>query len=225
MAKPGKLSKKEESGLCLACAECCKRYSITVLPEEAKKVSKLLGKKEKDFLENDCVISVKLFPKSVQGVLTYPTTFFPKRVYSMLEHELGRGNVPGSFFVVPQVVLKRIPEDGRNICSFLGGENKCEIYPARPEPCRLFPFIAMPGIREQYPFCPVYQRTYRELSKESRTYYKKVKQYFRKVHSKGFSALWKNPSHSGPIFLSDRQIGEVSLEELETMMTKAKRKK
>ena len=225
MNKPKRLSKKEESDLCLSCAECCKRYSITVLPEESKKIAKLLEKKEKDFLENDCVVSAKLFPKSVQGVLTYPTTFFPKRVYSMLERELGRNNVPGSFFVVPQVILMRELEGQRNICSFLGEENKCSIYSARPEPCRLFPFIAMPGIREQYPFCPVYQRTYRDLSKESRAYYKKVKQYFRKVHSKGFSALWESPPLQGPIFLSDKQIGTISLEELETMMAKVKPKK
>ena len=225
MVKPKKLSKKEESDLCLACAECCKRYAITVLPDESKKISKLLGKKEKDFLENDCVISVKLFPKSVQGVLTYPTTFFPKQIYAMLEHEFGRNNVPPSFFIVPQVVLKRYREGERDICGFLGEKNACEIYSTRPQPCRLFPFIAMPGLREQYPFCVVYQRTYKDLSKESCAYYKKVKQYFRKVHLKGFASLWKTPPLAGQIYLNDKPLGGITLEELETMLVKTKPKK
>jgi|GEM_PF-1107521 len=230
MNKTAKLTKSEESSLCLACGECCKRYWITVLPEEATKIAKILDKQKKDFLENDCILQVKLYPKSTPGVLTFPSTFFPKRVFDLLKRN-GAGNHQ-SFFVVPQVVLrreektvfnfieKRTKTEKRNACVFLSPENMCRVYEARPEPCKLFPFIAMPGLREQYPFCGLFKSTQKNLSVESKIYYQKIQTYFRKIDNFGFGFVWRNPPKRGVLFLNETQIGEVSLEELLQMMPK-----
>jgi len=230
MNKVEKLSKKQESDICLSCGECCKRYWITVLPEESAKISKIVKLNKKDFLEKNCLLHVKLFPKSTPGVLTFPTTFFPKRIYELLEGELG--NIPESFFVVPQVVLKReqktvfnfsekkTKQEKRNVCIFLDSSNACAIYETRPQPCRLFPFIAVPGYREQYPFCGLFRKTFRDYSIESRIYYKKVQNYFKKVNENGFSGLWRNPPEKGLLYLQDSFLGEISLDELEEMMPK-----
>lgn len=230
MQTVNKLTKKQESDICLACGECCKRYWITVLPTEANKISKALGKTKKDFLENDCVLNVKLFPKTTPGVLTFPTTFFPKRIFDLVKKEIG--NVQESFFIVPQVVLKREEKktfkfkDNKSIiekrvaCKFIRPENTCEIYEARPVPCRLFPFIAMPGLREQYPFCELFQKTYKDLSIESKIYYSKVQDYFKEVDAKGFENLWHSPPKTGILFIQDKEIGPISIEELSLMMPK-----
>jgi Fe-S-cluster containining protein len=226
----GKLSKKEESDICLSCGECCKRYYITVLPEEATKISKLLGKTKKDFLENDCVLNVKLFPKTTPGVLTFPSTFFPKRIYEMIKKE--NPLVSESYFIVPQIVLKREEKktfkfkngksiiEKRNACKFIKPENACMIYEARPAPCRLFPFIAMPDLREQYPFCELFQRTNKNYSIESKIYYSKVQDYFKEVDLKTFLSLWRNAPKTGVLFLQEKEIGNISLEELNQMTPK-----
>ncbi len=213
-----KLSNKEESDICLTCGECCKRYWITVLPEEAKRISKKMKKTQKSFLENDCVLLVKIYPKSVKGILTFPTTFFPERIFTELKKELGL--VSESFFIVPQVVLRRDISEvgGKKICSFLKEDNSCTIYSSRPEPCKLFPFIAVEGIREQYPFCGLYQKTFKNLSSDSSKYFKKVKSYFKKVNDKSFMGVWKNPPKSGALYLADKYICDLSLSELNLML-------
>ena len=225
--KAKNLTKQQESKICLSCGECCKRYWITVLPEEAKKVVRLKGMQLREFLENDCILNVKLYRKTTPGVLTYPTAFFPKRIYELLKKELGL--VPQSFFVVPQVVLKReekivfnflnkkSKKEMRSACVFLKPENVCGIYEARPEPCKLFPFIAMPDFREQYPFCLLYLKSSKDYSIESRIYYKKVQHYFKKVHESGFLGLWRHPPLTGLIFLGEKQIGKITLRELMEM--------
>jgi hypothetical protein len=80
----------------------------------------------------------------------------------------------------------------------------------------------MPGFREQYPFCELYQKTFKDLSTESGIYYKKIQGYFKRVGEKGFSAYWRTPPALGVLFLQEKQIGEISLKELEDMMPKRK---
>ncbi|MFA5930914.1 MAG: YkgJ family cysteine cluster protein [archaeon] len=230
MNKQPKLSKKEESDSCLACGECCKKYWITVLPNESDKISKELGISKKEFLEKNCVLHVKLFPKSTPGVLTFPSTFFPKRIFDLLKKEFG--NFPESFFIVPQVVLKReekitfsfkekkSKQEKRLACSFIDATNACSIYPVRPAPCRLFPFIAVSGFREQYPFCELFSKTFKDYSIESKIYYAKVQGYFKEVNDKTFTKLWKSPPKKGIFYLQDKYLGEINLSELEEMMPK-----
>ena len=225
-----KLTKKQESDTCLACGECCKRYWITLLPNEANKISKVIKSTRTNFLENNCVLHVKLFPKSTPGVLTFPSAFLPARIYKLIEKEFPA--VPESFFIVPQVVLKReekntfnfkeakTKKENRNACMFIDAVNACSIYEARPEPCKLFPFIAVAGFREQYPFCDLFQKTFKDYSIESRIYYKKVQEYFKEVNDKTFTKLWRTPPAKGIFYLQDKFLGEITLEELEQMMPK-----
>jgi Fe-S-cluster containining protein len=228
MSKLPKLSKKAESDLCLACGECCKRYWITVLPEEATRIAALQKKTKREFLEEDCVLHVKLYPKSTPGVLTFPTTFFPKRIYELLKQNMGL--VPESFFVVPQVVLMReeknvfnftqgrTKNEERIACTFLSAENLCAIYESRPGPCKLFPFIVMPGYKEAYPFCELFAQTEKDLGVESRIYYTKIQSYFKRIDTSSFKFIWRTPPKKGILFLQDKQIGEITLDELYKMI-------
>lgn len=225
-----KLSKKEESNLCLECGECCKRYWITILPTEAIKLAAELKITKKEFLEKYCMLNVKIYPKSTQGILTYPSVFFPEKIINLIKKK--SFSIPTSFFIVPQIVLKReevltqtffnnqVKREKRNACIFIDAKNACAVYTTRPAPCRLFPFIAMPDLREQYPFCKLYQKTSKNLSIESKTYYGKIQDYFKEVDKKSFLGLWRFAPKKGTLFFSDSELGEITLEELITMMPK-----
>ncbi|MGI6589403.1 MAG: YkgJ family cysteine cluster protein [Candidatus Iainarchaeum sp.] len=233
MKKDTKLSnsiKKKESNLCLECGECCKRYWITVLPSEVDGILKELKITKKKFLEGYCELNVKIYPKSTIGVLTYPSTFFPKRIIRLIKKN--SFHIADSFFVVPQVVLKREnkltqtffnnenKKEFRKACIFLEKNNFCKIYSKRPTPCKLFPFIAMPDLREQYPFCKLFQTSQKDFSLESKKYYSKIQKYFREVDKKSFKSIWVNPPKSGELFYSETFIGKISVEELIEMMPK-----
>lgn len=223
-----KLSKKEESDLCLECGECCKRYYITVLPTEVTKLANELNITKRKFLEEYCMLNVKIYPKSTEGVLTYPSVFFPSKIIQQIKKK--NFLVANSFFIVPQIVLKREEvithtffnnkekREKRNACIFIDAKNMCKVYQARPTPCRLFPFIAMPDLREQYPFCKLYQMTEKNLSIESKNYYSKVQDYFKEVDKKSFLSVWHYAPKKGILFFSDSEIGEITIEELIEMM-------
>lgn len=210
-----KLSPKQESIICLSCGECCKRYSITILPNEVEKIAKILKISKKRFLEEHCELFVKVFPKSTPGLLTYPTTFFPKRVGEMLSTDLSY--LPPSFFVLPQIALKR----SEGICRYLDKKNRCEIYSQRPFPCKIFPFMFVPGYEEQYPFCELFKKETKDYSTISKKYSKELKKYFKEVDKKGFEKVWKFPPKQGKFFLNELLVGGLTLKQL-TKMTKFK---
>ena len=207
------LTKKQESDLCLACGECCKRYSITILPDEVAKLSKKLKITQKEFLEKHCELFVKVYPKSTAGILTFPTVFFPKTIGNLLSKDLNI--LPTSFFVVPQITLKR----KKGICRYLNKDNTCQAYKERPEPCKLFPFMVLPGYEENYPFCELFRKTDKDVSKKTRAYSKKVKQYFETVDKKGFTKVWKHYPTNGKFFLNELLLGEITINDLLEMMS------
>ncbi|MDD4250950.1 MAG: YkgJ family cysteine cluster protein [Candidatus ainarchaeum sp.] len=206
------LSPKEESVICLNCGECCKKYSITILPKESKKISKFLKISNKKFLQEKCELFVKIYPKSTPGLLTCTTCFFPKKIGLMIDSILSYP--PHGFFVVPQIILKRI--DGN--CEFLLQGNKCKIYSKRPFPCKVFPFMVVPGYEEQYPFCELFKKSGKDNVKKSRLFSKKITEYFKTVDKIGFEKTWKYFPNNGKLFLSDELIGEISFKQLKTML-------
>lgn len=211
------LTKKEESDICLSCGECCKRYSITILPGEVAKIAKKLKISKKKFLEEKCELFVKVFPKTIPGILTSPTAFFPKKIGDLLYNEFSY--VPAGFFIVPQITIKR-KENAH--CQFLNKDNTCRIYNERPSPCKLFPFMVMPGYEENYPFCELFKKTTKDYSKQSIKFQKEITSYFREVDEKGFDKVWKNLPKKGKFFLNDSLIGEITDKQILKMLKKKK---
>jgi uncharacterized protein len=78
---------------CLQCANCCKNYSPRFKMPDIKRISKFLGMKEGELIDN----------------------------YLVMDNE-------GDY------VTKQKP------CPFLGADNFCSIYEARPSDCHRFPY-------------------------------------------------------------------------------------
>lgn len=209
------LTKSQETKICLSCGECCKRYNITLLPREVLVLAKKLKISKKNFLENNCELFVKVFPKTIPGILTCPTTFFPKKIGDLLYNEFNY--VPAGFFIVPQITLKR-KENG--CCEFLNDDNSCQVYKERPTPCKLFPFLVAPGYEENYPFCELFHKTYKNYSKESRKFQKEISSYFKDVDEKGFEKVWKYLPKKGKFFLNDSLLGEITDKQILKMLSK-----
>jgi len=210
-----KLTPKQESEICLACGECCKRYNITLLPEDVSKIAKKLKISKKKFLSENCELFVKVFPKSVPGVLTCSTAFFPKTVSDLLYNDFNY--LPAGFFVVPQISLKRI-ENGH--CQFLDSKNACKIYDVRPSPCKLFPFLVVEGYNENYPFCELFKKTYKNYSLQSKVFQKKITTYFKMVDEKGMKKVWGTLPKKGKFFLNELFLGSISSKNLEIILSK-----
>ncbi len=208
-----KLSFKEESMICLSCGECCKRYSITILPEEIPKIAKLLKISKKKFLQEYCELFVKIYPKSVPGLLTFATTFFPKKIGELISTILSYP--PTGFLIVPQIALKRVS----GVCVFLQKNNSCKIYSKRPSPCKLFPFMVVPGYEEQYPFCELFRKQSHYDLKHSKIFSKKISNYFKIVDKKGFEKVWFNPPEKGKLFLNELLLGKINLNQLNKMFS------
>ncbi len=212
----------EEEKICLNCGECCKKYSITILPKNAKTISKKLCISEKDFLQNFCELYVQIYPKansshdfdSSNGILVFPTSSFPKPLIKELKGFFSY--LPGFFLVLPQIILKK--NDG--VCCFLDENNFCKIYSARLSPCKLFPFISVVGYEEYYSFCALSKAIKKDFSKESALFFKEIKSYFDDVNKKGFEFLWSFPPKKGKLFLRDEFVSEITLDQINSINTR-----
>ncbi len=196
---------------CRNCAECCKRYYITLLPGEAAKQSEFLGIPLKEFVSRHTQLYVQFFPFPFsKKKLLIHRRMVPKKFISKIDAQLGE--MHEHFLVLPSIALKK-----NGVCAFLEGK-KCLIHEVKPAQCGLFPFIFMePGkdLLELYPFClGLKEGGKRENAlQESRAHYLKIKDYFDSVREKGFTSLWKEIPDDGIAALDSKLLGGISKKE------------
>ena len=190
----------------LGCDECCKRYWITLLPDDANKIAKELKVPTKDFLEKECFLIAHVYPKkSKLDGLTINSKLLPSKLADFVEKEMQPA--PSHFLVLPAVTLKR---DSKGECVFLS-KGKCKIYSSAPPICKLFPAVALSSrsLKELYPFCKAMQgnetgEATGELDKEQRA---RVKKYFDSIKEQGFSKLWTHtPSEAVVLFKGEKEL-------------------
>lgn len=196
----------------LGCMECCKRYWITVLPAEAKKIAASRKERVPSFVENHCLLQLQLYPseKKLVNPLVIPSDRIPKKFRKKIEKELN--GFPPFFLALPTLVFKRAANGS---CEFLNQKNGlCTIYESRPQQCRLFPFIPWNNkpLHSLYPFCTFLQSTKPEgrYSKYGKAHYQKVAAYFQQIEKKGFLAVWKTVPASGILRLDQKLLGTLS---------------
>jgi len=188
----------------LGCDECCKRYWITLLPKEAKKISGLLKISEKKFMQKYCLLHLNLFPTEKKTGMAVSSALIPKTIAKKAEKKLGK--LPGFFILLPGIVLKR-SEKGE--CISLSNK-MCEIYSVRPEQCSLFPFISMDkkDLKQQYPFCRALEKGMK--GSLDKPHLKNVNAYFAEIEKNGFESLWAFVPESGIVCIENKFLCRIS---------------
>lgn len=192
--------------------ECCKRYWITVLPAEAKKIAASRKESVSGFVEKNCLLQLQLYPsdKKTGNPLVIPSNRVPKKFRKKIEKELN-GFSP-FFLALPTMVFKRAANGS---CEFLNQQNGlCTIYESRPEQCQLFPFIPWNNkpLHSLYPFCAFLREKKPEgrYSDYGKAHYQKVAAYFNQVEKKGFLPVWKTVPKKGFLRLDQKPLGKIS---------------
>lgn len=200
---------------CASCGSCCRKYSIIVMPDEAKAIARLLGMQLKGFIADYCSLYLDLFPSSNENkALMVNSSFLPKKIYKELSVLLAV--VPENLLALPCITLRR----KNNLCIFYDEKlSSCKVYRHRPLPCTLFPFLSLEedlkGKKwaELYPFCKALQKCSPARKNFFRDYYPFVESYFKEIEKKGINKVWKNLPKKGIACYNGVELCEISLEE------------
>ncbi|MDO8428408.1 MAG: YkgJ family cysteine cluster protein [Candidatus Diapherotrites archaeon] len=203
--------------ICHDCkAECCKRYWITLVPEQAQKIANSLNLSLPEFIQKYTVLYLQLIPVPipVQDPLFFSKNQFSEKIQINLEKN---NSLDQNFFALPLLALKRISsEDGKKSCVFLKNNYECSIYSVRPTQCQLFPFVmpdSVENLKKIYPFCGLIEHVSAEPLKISK-HEQVVKNYFEQVKQKGFQKVWPALPEQGFCFVNGKELTEISQQDL-----------
>ena len=196
----------------LECSECCRRYWICLLPQEAKKISRKLRIPEKEFIRKHCALVAHLYPRAEKpSQLAVSSAFLPAKISKFVKAQLGM--LPPYFSVLPYIALRR---NSRGECVFLK-KNLCKIHGFLPAICGLFPFVAESGkaLKDIYPFCLfLQQKGLGNLTgKLDETYRKKTFAYFDSLQKKSFPRIWPALPLRGIVLLEGEKELAISKKE------------
>ncbi|MBU2100571.1 YkgJ family cysteine cluster protein, partial [Candidatus Micrarchaeota archaeon] len=72
---------KSIKSICYECQKCCKKYDITLLPAEVKRISKKLNLSEKKFIEKYCDLTLQFFPSfNSKNLFVIQKAKLPKKI-------------------------------------------------------------------------------------------------------------------------------------------------
>ncbi|MDO8537948.1 MAG: YkgJ family cysteine cluster protein [archaeon] len=206
---------------CLSCTQCCKRYNISLLPEEAQRIAKFLNLSLQQFFEQKTELFLQLFPSPFkENDLIVSSSNFPKELVDKIYKECGFCST--HFLVLPGIVLKRKEQD----CIFLK-DNLCEIHEVKPAPCEMFPFISwnpQKDLRESYKFCAGLNASNEQVLMQEKhiqkheAHYAKVKQNFEQIKTNSFKQVFPFLPKKGKLLIEGKQISEISLKEFEEIL-------
>jgi len=193
--------------VCSACQNCCKKYNITLLPKEAKRIALNLNLREKAFIEEYCDLTLQFFPAFNSK------NFFvlsKKNITKKIQEKLKNHSNSSYFFVLPNISLKNNKK-----CVFLE-KGLCRIHSVKPEQCRLFPFISLKketSFWKKYPFCKLLEKGFqpeKDFKQKSEKHYRKITRNFDGIQEKGFTFVWKNLPKTGNAFFKDKKICKIT---------------
>jgi len=200
-----------ESFKCARCAKCCQTYWITLLPEEAKGLSKFLKVSSEKFLKEDCVLFLQAFPMQKRD-FSNPLVISRKKFSGKIGARLSRKSSANFFLCLPSIALRREKKN----CIMLSKRLDCKVHSKRPGQCRLFPLISLDsktGLKKAYSFCKGLKGIESIDLRENLKHYRKVKAYFEGVKKKGFQKAWKQFPGKGVLLLGKEKICGISQKE------------
>lgn len=184
-------------------AACCRRWWITLLPQELERAAGHASIPRKEFIEGKCVLYAELYPleEKKQGIVVF-NELLPKGIAEKVRE--GFGSLPDFFLALPFMAFKRMDEK----CVFLSGENLCSIYGARPRQCELFPQISLEKgkkLNELYDFCSLAaEKDSKGLDQE---HLDRLRDYFSEVEGLGFARVWHSLPETGFVKIGSSVFG------------------
>jgi Fe-S-cluster containining protein len=197
---------------CIKCGECCKRYFIQILPEDAEKISKFMGIPLTEFISDYTQLFLQFFIGDFKSNgLIIPSALISKKLINAINN-LNNG-IPKELMVLPTLAFKR----NNNSCVFLNNLNQCKIYPVRPYQCSVFPFISLnkneSNFLKLYPFCKGLMNSKTKNKNKAEPHFKNTNEYFNKIKKKGFSSQWKTLPKKGLAVLESKILTEINRKE------------
>lgn len=193
---------------CARCLQCCQRYFITLLPQEAAAQAKYLKLSLPQFLEQHTSLFLQVIPSNETN---HPFVFARNEV--PFESLLPKNPDFDFVFLIPGIALKR----NGSACTFLNIENKlCKIHPVRPGQCALFPLISRSKsfvTKSDYPFCVGLQTADGVINQaENEKQYSRVKRHLDLIQSEGFDSVWNQKPNQGFVVLEEKVIAELDVD-------------
>lgn len=209
---------------CQKCGECCKRYAISVLPNELSRQAAFFKLSEKEFTSIYTRLLVQLVPfSSGNHPLAIHTNLIPQNIWKKLQAAGFEGEYA---MILPMVGFKK-----KEYCVFFNPETfGCTMHSVKPSQCSLFPFASAEDnvdYSKAYDFCelatissPTKYTTALQVAQR-----REMKNYFDSVAEKGLLSVWKNVPNEGDIIFRGKKVADISLNELTVWLSAANTKK
>lgn len=200
---------------CARCLQCCQRYFITLLPQEAFAQAKFLKMPLPSFLHQYATLLVQVIPSKETS---HPFVFARNEL--PFETQLPKNPDFDFVFLIPGIALQR----KGTACTFLDTEKKsCNIHPVRPGQCALFPLISRSKsfvTKSDYPFCVGLQTADGIINQaDNEKQYSRVKKHLDLIQSEGFDSVWNQKPNKGVIILEEKVISELDVEWFEEVFS------
>jgi Fe-S-cluster containining protein len=198
---------------CQKCGECCKRYAISVLPQELERQATFFNLSEKEFTSIYTRLLVQIVPfSSGDHPLAIHTNLIPQNIWKKL---LAAGFSSDYAMILPMIGFKK-----KEYCVFFDPQTfGCTMHSVKPAQCSLFPFASAEDnvdYSKAYDFCelstissPTKYTTALQIAQR-----KEMKKYFDAVAKNGLLSVWKFVPNEGDIIFGGKKVDEISLNEL-----------
>ena len=209
---------------CQKCGECCKRYAISVLPQELSREASFFKLSEKEFTSIYTRLLVQLVPfSSNKHPLSIHTNLIPQNIWKKLQAAGFEGEYA---MILPMVGFKK-----KEYCVFFNPETfGCTMHTVKPAQCSLFPFASAEDnvdYSKAYDFCelatissPTKYTTTQQVAQRLA-----MKKYFDSVAEKGLLSVWRSVPSEGDVIFRGKKVADISLNELNVWLSAANTKK
>ncbi|MFH0970455.1 MAG: YkgJ family cysteine cluster protein [Candidatus Diapherotrites archaeon] len=217
------LASAEKITACQKCGECCRRYAISVLPNEVRKQAKALNISKEQFLRIYTQLLLQITSAhSGEHPLSIHTSMLPKDFVEILQK---RGIDTEYVMLLPMIGFKK-----KEYCVFFDHDSfGCAIHPVKPLQCSLFPFVGInvDDYAKEYTFCEMARitsptkYTYAQVGLHG----KNMKEYFDTVASEGMEKVWPFIPAKGVLLVKGNPIGTIYWAALKEWLDAARTKK
>lgn len=198
---------------CQKCGECCKRYAISVLPNEVERQAKFFKLPVSQFMGIYTRLLVQIVPfSSGQHPLALHTSMIPKALWKKLQD--------AGFDAEYAMILPMIGFRKQEYCVFFDPKSfGCTMHPVKPLQCSLFPFTSLKqneDYAKAYDFCEL--STITSPTKYTQAFIQVQRQnmhnYFDAVAQHGLAKVWPALPAQGEVVYNGKALEEISLETL-----------